>query len=61
MTYERLVDFVKNRMRMSHVYQPVILMTLLQAGGRSSIEEIAPYSPTTRARSSTTRASPRTW
>jgi hypothetical protein len=41
MTYERLVDFVKNRMRMSHVYQPVILMTLLQAGGRSSIEEIA--------------------
>ncbi len=41
MTYERLVDFVKKRMRMSHVYQPVMLMTLLQADGRSSIEEIA--------------------
>jgi PAS domain-containing protein len=24
MTYERLADFVQNRMRMSHVYQPVM-------------------------------------
>lgn len=41
MTYERLVDFVQNRMRMSHVYQPVMLMTLLQGGGRASTAEIA--------------------
>src|SRR5919107_322287 len=41
MTYEQLVDFVQNRMRMSHVYQPVMLMTLLRAGGRSSTMEIA--------------------
>ena len=41
MTYERLADFIQNRMRMSHVYQPVMLMTLLRAGGRSSSEEIA--------------------
>jgi hypothetical protein len=28
MTYERLADFVQNRMRMSHIYQPVMLMAL---------------------------------
>ena len=27
MTYEELLDFVQNRMRMSHVYQPVMIMT----------------------------------
>jgi diadenosine tetraphosphate (Ap4A) HIT family hydrolase len=41
MTYEQLADFVQNRMRMSHVYQPVMLMTLLRGGGRSSTKEIA--------------------
>jgi ATP adenylyltransferase len=42
MTYEQLADFVQNRMRMSHVYQPVMLMTLLRAaGGRGSTTEIA--------------------
>jgi ATP adenylyltransferase len=39
--YDRLADFVQNRMRMSHVYQPVMLMTLLRGGGRSSTDEIA--------------------
>jgi diadenosine tetraphosphate (Ap4A) HIT family hydrolase len=41
MAYEQLVDFLQNRMRMSHVYQPVMLMTLLQQGGRCSTTEIA--------------------
>ena len=41
MTYERLADFVQNRMRMSHVYQPVMLLALLRGGGRSSTTEIA--------------------
>ena len=31
-TYEQLVDFVKNRMRMAHIYQPVMLMALLREG-----------------------------
>jgi ATP adenylyltransferase len=30
MGYERLADFVGNRMRMSHVYQPVMLLTLFR-------------------------------
>jgi ATP adenylyltransferase len=41
MTYERLADFLQNRMRMSHVYQPVMLMALLRGGGRCSTTEIA--------------------
>lgn len=32
MIYEELVDFLRDRMRMSHVYQPVMLMTLLRRG-----------------------------
>ena len=27
--YEELRDFLQNRMQMSHIYQPVMLMTLL--------------------------------
>jgi hypothetical protein len=41
MIYERLADFIQNRMRMSHVYQPVMLMALLRGGGRRSTTEIA--------------------
>lgn len=41
MTYEQFVDFVQNRMRMSHVYQPVMLLALLRGGGRSSTTDIA--------------------
>jgi hypothetical protein len=41
MTYEHLADFVENRMRMSHVYQPVMLMTLLRGGGKRSTTQIA--------------------
>jgi ATP adenylyltransferase len=41
MTYERLADFVQKRMRMSHVYQPLMLMALLRGGGRRSSAEIA--------------------
>jgi hypothetical protein len=41
MTYDQLVDFIHNRMRMSHVYQPVMLAALLAHGGKCSTEEIA--------------------
>jgi ATP adenylyltransferase len=41
MQYSELEEFVLKRMRMSHVYQPVMLMTLLKDGGRSSTTEIA--------------------
>lgn len=39
--YTNLYQFVSNRMRMSHVYQPVMLMTLLENGGSCTVKDIA--------------------
>jgi ATP adenylyltransferase len=36
-----LEDFILNRMRMSHVYQPVMLKVLLEGNGTATLEEIA--------------------
>ena len=41
MTFNELTEFITLRMRMSHIYQPVMLMTLLQNDGKASITEIA--------------------
>jgi len=41
MNYERLRAFIATEMRMSHIYQPVMIRTLLQCGGLASIEAIA--------------------
>ena len=41
MTFSDLKDFLINRMRMSHIYQPVMLMTLLKNGGVASAESLA--------------------
>jgi diadenosine tetraphosphate (Ap4A) HIT family hydrolase/5-methylcytosine-specific restriction endonuclease McrA len=41
MTYDDLADFIENRMRMSHVYQPVMLTCLLTNRGRASVTDIA--------------------
>jgi len=38
---KRLFDFVENQMRMSHVYQPLMLITLLENKGKCSDTEIA--------------------
>ena len=42
-TYHNLLTFItdKRKMRMSHIYQPVMLKTLLQNGGKASVEQIA--------------------
>jgi ATP adenylyltransferase len=39
--YDDLIDFVMNRMRMSHIYQPVMLLELLRSDGSASVERIA--------------------
>lgn len=41
LTFESLAEFVEHGMRMSHVYQPVMLRTLLENGGQASVEAIA--------------------
>lgn len=39
--YKSLRDFIDHTMRMSHIYQPVMLETLLERGGQASMREIA--------------------
>ena len=41
MNFPDLKHFLINRMRMSHIYQPVMLMTLLKEGGVASIENLS--------------------
>ena len=41
MRFDELLQFIEHDMRMSHVYQPVMLRELLARGGRASREEIA--------------------
>ena len=41
MTFSNLKEFSINRMRMFHLYQPVMLMTLLKNGGVASVESLA--------------------
>jgi hypothetical protein len=33
--FTRLRDFISNAMQMSHVYQPVMLRTLIDKGGKA--------------------------
>ena len=41
MTYQDLKDFITTKMRMSHVYQPVMLIEMHKKGGYASTEQIA--------------------
>ena len=41
MTFDQLKTFIEEQMRMSHIYQPVMLLTLLERGGKASVRDIA--------------------
>jgi hypothetical protein len=41
MTFDQLRTFVDSSMRMSHIYQPVMLQYLLEHGGSASVRDIA--------------------
>lgn len=41
MNYETLHRFINEEMRMSQVYQPVMLMELLKSNGQASVKQIA--------------------
>jgi hypothetical protein len=34
--FNELYDFISEKVRMSHIYQPVMLMELLRRGGKAS-------------------------
>ncbi len=40
-SFEQLETYIREQMRMSHVYQPVMLQVLLQKGGSASTEDVA--------------------
>jgi len=40
-SFEKLQHFIRKQMRMSHIYQPVMLMSLLRNNGKASVTEIA--------------------
>ena len=41
LSFELLEAFIREKMRMSHVYQPVMLQVLLERGGTASTEDVA--------------------
>lgn len=40
-TYEQLAHFIRHEMRMSHIYQPVMLRQILQQKGTVSVNDVA--------------------
>src|SRR4051794_25582127 len=40
-TFQQLRDFLTHRMRMSHLYQPLMLKSLIERGGFASLRDIA--------------------
>ena len=41
MTYEELADFLEHKMSMSHVYQPLLVRALVDAGGVATVRQLA--------------------
>lgn len=41
MSYEELADFIANRMSMSHIYQPLLIRTLVESGGLATLRQLA--------------------
>lgn len=43
MTFEQLIDFLTNKMKMSHIYQPLLVRSLVDAGGSATLRQLATY------------------
>ena len=41
MTFDELKEFLNSKMRMSHIYQPLLIKTLLEAGGLAAVRQLA--------------------
>jgi hypothetical protein len=41
LTFDELVDFIDRRMRMSHIYQPLLIRTLVDTGGTATLRQVA--------------------
>ena len=43
MNFEKLTDFLENKMSMSHIYQPLLIRSLIDAGGSATIRQLSNY------------------
>jgi 5-methylcytosine-specific restriction endonuclease McrA len=41
MTFEQLREFLLNRMKMSHIYQPLLIRSLVESGGQATLRQLA--------------------
>ena len=41
MTFEELKTFLTKQMRMSHIYQPLLIKNLLESGGLATVRQLA--------------------
>ena len=41
MTFKELTDFINDQMRMSHIYQPLLIRSLVDAGGSATLRQLA--------------------
>jgi hypothetical protein len=41
MTYPELIEFIEKTMSMSHVYQPLLIRALVDAGGSATVRHLA--------------------
>lgn len=41
MNFKELTDFIENKMRMSHIYQPLLIKTLVEVGGSATLRQLA--------------------
>jgi len=41
MTFNELINYLSNRMKMSHIYQPVLIKALVDSGGSATVRQLA--------------------
>ena len=41
MDFDHLIDFIEKRMTMTHIYQPLMLRILVEAGGTATVRQLA--------------------
>jgi hypothetical protein len=41
MTYDQIVEFITSKMKMSHIYQPLLIRSLIDLGGSATLRQLA--------------------
>ena len=41
LTVDELIEFIDTKMRMSHIYQPLLIQSLVESGGQATLRELA--------------------